>query len=666
MEKLQLEDFLQYKYVSDVRYSPDGKHAAFVVHYASEDQTSYEGNIWVLHTETMKYRKLTGLQKERSFFWLDEETILFPAKRNPKEQERAKNGMEETPYYAISLHGGEAEHYFTVPCQVSGIRKLSDDNYLVLTKYRHNSPSLLGKEGAELEQALQEIREESDYEVFDEIPFWGNGLGVTNKVRNRLALYEKGSGTLTYLSPEYMNVTNFEVKEDGSQVVYSGPEFINRTPRHGVLYLYDVKEKSNTCLVPKDQFQFGQSFFLSDKILFSGAKQDRYGTSEIPIFYTVDLKTKEVALYHDPEMGISNTVSSDARLGSGQMAKLLGEDLYFITTLHTDSFLMKLSPSGEVQKLTQPIGSVDGFDLFDGKALFTGMRNQKLSELYEIDLVTGTENQITAFNEEILKKKTLSKPEYLSFTNSDGVKIEGYVMKPVGFDPEKRYPGILEIHGGPNVVYGDAYVHEMQLLANEGYFVFFCNPRGSSGRGNEFSDVRGKYGSIDFCDLMEFTDEVIKKNPGLDPERLGVAGGSYGGFMTNWIIGNTRRFKAACSQRSIANWVSKCLTTDNGYIHNMDQQGATPWTDMEKMWHHSPLKYADQVTTPTLFIHSNEDYRCWMAEGLQMFTALKYHDVPARLCLFKGENHELSRSGMPKHRVRRLREILTWFDTYLK
>ena len=239
-------------------------------------------------------------------------------------------------------------------------------------------------------------------------------------------------------------------------------------------------------------------------------------------------------------------------------------------------------------------------------------------------------------------------------------------MKPVDFDENKKYPGILNIHGGPKTVYGAVYFHEMQYWTNEGYAVFFCNPRGSDGRGNAFSDIRGKFGDIDYKDIMKFTDLVLAKYPFIDENKLGVTGGSYGGFMTNWIIGQTDRFKAAASQRSISNWISKFNTTDIGYYFVEDQQAATPWNDMQKLWDQSPLKFADKVKTPTLFIHSEEDYRCWMAEGLQMYTALKYHGVESRFCLFRGENHELSRSGKPKHRIRRLKEITEWFDRYLK
>ena len=136
--------------------------------------------------------------------------------------------------------------------------------------------------------------------------------------------------------------------------------------------------------------------------------------------------------------------------------------------------------------------------------------------------------------------------------------------------------------------------------------------------------------------------------------------------MTNWIIGHTDRFACAASQRSIANWFSKFGTTDIGYYFNVDQNASSPWENPEKLWWHSPMKYADKVKTPTLFIHSEEDYRCWLTEGIQMFTSLKYHGVPARLCMFRGENHELSRSGKPRHRVKRLEEMTNWFEKYLK
>ena len=256
--------------------------------------------------------------------------------------------------------------------------------------------------------------------------------------------------------------------------------------------------------------------------------------------------------------------------------------------------------------------------------------------------------------------------ETLYFLNTDGVDIDGFVMKPVGYEPGKRYPGILHIHGGPKMVFGPGFHHEMQLWAASGFFVCYCNPRGSCGKGNAFADLQGKYGEVDFRDLMEFTDEVLRRYSEIDADRMGVAGGSYGGFMTNWVIGHTDRFRCAVSQRSIANYVGDYLLSDIGYYYVPDQQLGTIWEHPERLWKASPLTYADRVKTPTLFIHADKDYRCTLANGLEMFAALKLHGVESKLCMFYGENHGLSREGKPSNRISRLSEILRWMDEHLK
>lgn len=254
----------------------------------------------------------------------------------------------------------------------------------------------------------------------------------------------------------------------------------------------------------------------------------------------------------------------------------------------------------------------------------------------------------------------------LYFLNTDGVDIDGFVMKPVGYEPGTRYPGILHIHGGPKMVFGPGFHHEMQLWAASGFFVCYCNPRGSCGKGNAFADLQGKYGEVDFRDLMEFTDEVLRRYPEIDADRMGVAGGSYGGFMTNWVIGHTDRFRCAVSQRSIANYVGDYLLSDIGYYYVPDQQLGTIWEHPENLWKASPLTYADRVKTPTLFIHADKDYRCTLANGLEMFAALKLHGVESKLCMFYGENHGLSREGKPSNRISRLSEILHWMEGHLK
>ena len=266
--------------------------------------------------------------------------------------------------------------------------------------------------------------------------------------------------------------------------------------------------------------------------------------------------------------------------------------------------------------------------MVNGKIVCIAFVGNRLPELYEIK--EKELEQLTHFNDWVEEEYEISTPEYIESKGSAPWEIHGYVLKPAG------------------------------------YFVFFCNPRGAEGRGNEFGDIRKRFGDIDFIDFMEFTDAVLVAYPDIDPQKLGVEGGSYGGFMTNWIIGHTDRFAAACSQRSISNWTGMEGTTDIGYYFCKGQTGASYMEDHELQWKQSPLASADKCVTPTLFIHGEKDYRCAVQEAFQMFAALKIHGCPAKLCLFEGGNHELSRSGRPKQRLQRLEEMRDWFAEYIQ
>ncbi|MBR4484111.1 MAG: S9 family peptidase [Erysipelotrichaceae bacterium] len=239
-------------------------------------------------------------------------------------------------------------------------------------------------------------------------------------------------------------------------------------------------------------------------------------------------------------------------------------------------------------------------------------------------------------------------------------------LKPIDYDPKKKYPAILDIHGGPRCAYGPIYMHEMQMWASEGYFVFFCNPRGSDGRGNAFGDLRRKFGTIDYEDLMDFTDLVLESYPQIDKDRVGVTGGSYGGYMTNWIVGHTDRFKAAATQRSISNWITEVTISDYGIDFPIEMEFENVRACEKELWDISPLKYVNNVKTPILFIHSSEDYRCTLPEAVQFYTPIKINGVDTKLVIFKGENHELSRNGKPLYRLKRLDEITDWLNKYLK
>ncbi|WP_312906896.1 S9 family peptidase [Tissierella praeacuta] len=662
MENLKLDDFTKYKFLSCIRFSPNGKNLGFILHRMDTEENKYLSNIYIYNEEKKSEFKLTSLDEESSFIWKDNNTILFPAIRNKKDKERKD---EFTTYYEININGGEANKSFEIPLKINSLEILDEDNLLITATFDPNLPNIKNLSGEEKEKAIKNMEESRDYEVLDEIPFWSNGTGFTNKKRNRLYIYNLRDKILTPITDEFTEVESFKLNKDKSKILIVASSYMDKMQLKSDLHLYNINEDKLEKLTHEDVFSYFSADFLEDKIIFTGHNMKSYGVNENPNFYLMNLDGTNVHKISsdDFDYSIWNSVGSDCRYGSSRSMIVDGEHLYFVTTEIDSSYINRIDKNGNIEKLTINNGSVDGFDVLNGNIKFIGLRGLKLQELYSLN--EKKEIQLTKFNEWVINERKLSKPELLSF-EIDGVTIDGWLMKPVDFEKNKKYPGILDIHGGPKTVYGEVFYHEMQYWSNEGYVVFFCNPRGSDGKGNEFADIRGKYGTIDYDDLMKFTDLVLEKYPFIDRERIGVTGGSYGGFMTNWIIGHTKRFKAAASQRSISNWISKFGTTDIGYYFVDDQQAATPWSDVEKLWFHSPMKYADKVVTPTLFIHSEEDYRCWLPEGIQMFTSLKYHGVDSRLIMFRGENHELSRSGKPKHRIRRLEEITNWFNKYLK
>ena len=667
MENLKLDDFTKYKFLSGVKYSPNGKKAGFIVHRMDVEENCYLSNLWIYDIEKESYNKLTSFGKETSFIWLNDcENILFPSIRDENDREKADQGEIFTQYYRININGGEAEKAFKIPLKVEAIRQIDENNFLIIGEYNINKVNLNDLEGKEREEQAKKIKDEKDYEVLDEIPFWSNGDGFTNKNRNRLYIYNTEKNLLNPITDEYTNVLNFNLSADKTEIVFIANSYKGKMPLNDDIYIYCIKSGELKKVSPYEYFNYEYVNFMSkETLIFLGSSMKNYGVNENSKFYKMDMKTNEtICLTEGKDFSTWDSVGSDSRYGNSQHILKDGRYIYFITTEMDNSYINRIDENGNIKKITKGKGSVDGFDVINGNVIMIAMRRLKLEELYKID--NEKEVQITDFNGWVIYDKKLSRPERINVETAPGVTIEGWILKPVDFEDGKKYPAILDVHGGPKTVYGEVFFHEMQYWANHGYAVFFCNPRGSDGRGNEFADIRGKYGTIDYDDLMKFTDAVLEKYSFIDKDRIGVTGGSYGGFMTNWIIGHTDRFKAAASQRSISNWISKFCTTDIGYYFVEDQNGATPWNNMGKLWDHSPLKYADKVKTPTLFINSDQDYRCYLAEGIQMFTALKYHGVDARLCMFRGENHELSRSGKPKHRMRRLQEITDWFDKYLK
>jgi len=285
------------------------------------------------------------------------------------------------------------------------------------------------------------------------------------------------------------------------------------------------------------------------------------------------------------------------------------------------------------------------------------------------EVVTGQPGDgmraITTLNAELLGARYVAAPERVQFTGADGWAIEGWLLRPRGFDPAKKWPLVLEIHGGPHGAYGYSFFHEFQVLAGRGYAVLYTNPRGSHAYGDAF--VRacvGDWGGKDYEDLMAGVDHVLALG-WVDRDRLYVTGGSYGGFMTNWIVGHTDRFKAAVTQRSISNNVSAFGTSDIGWHFWQFEMGdATPWRDEHKLVERSPLTYIENVRTPLLLLHAEKDFRCPIEQAEQFFVGLKLLGKEAVFVRYQDDSHELTRGGKPKNRIDHARRIADWFDAH--
>ena len=650
MKNIVYSDLFSFNFLSDVALSPDGSHAIFTHTVASEDKNGYVSEIWILDTVTGAHKKLTNLGEERGGFWLDDDTVVFTGSRE-KEPDRKK-----TIWQKISISGGEAEKWMEIEDKITSIKPLGNGKYAVLV-----STNADGKP----EEKPNEALEGRDLYVFDELPFWFNGRGVINKQRSVLKIYDEASKEFTQLTPQYMNVGGMQLSPDKKRIAYSGSEFKDVQPRASGVYMYDIVSGETVTIVPQDELGAGSPFFMGDDSLFYTCTPFDFSGMN-PRYFIYDIASGGSRELPFCDASPHGGVGTDCNFGGGSAMKYDGGYLYFTQSDWGNCKLVRMDKEGKIEDICTAPGGINCFDMQDGKVIMAAMRDMSLVEIYSFDVSSGAETRLTGFNTAYMADHPANIPEYFTFKNSAGYELEGWVIKPRDYEPGKKYPGILEMHGGPKVIFGGIFHHEMQCFADKGYFVFYTNPRGSDGRGEEFANVTENLGYIDFDDFMEFTDEVVRRYPDLDENKIGICGGSYGGFMCNWMIGHTDRYAAAASQRSISNYFTKSLCTDIGFSHNMAQLGTDPWHDFDTVWEHSPLKCAPNAKTPTLFIQSDEDYRCWMSDAIQMFTALKMNGVDSRLCLFHGENHELSRSGKPLNRISRLTEIGDWFDKYLK
>ena len=324
--------------------------------------------------------------------------------------------------------------------------------------------------------------------------------------------------------------------------------------------------------------------------------------------------------------------------------------------------------SGEPELVVGGEQSTGLYDRVDGVLVYTASTHTRPHELF-----SGDGERITSVCDDFVAGRELADVERFTAVSGDGTEVDAWLVRPPDFDEGRRYPVLLTIHGGPFSQYGTGFFDEVQVYAGAGYCVLFSNPRGGSGyseawgraiRGTGGDDGPG-WGSVDYEDVMGVVDTALEKFPFLDADRLGVLGGSYGGFMTSWIVGHTKRFKAALSERAVNHLVSAFGSSDLFWVFER-QFGGPMWENVDEWLRMSPATYAREIDTPLLVVHSENDLRCNIEQGEHLFTLLRLLGKEVELLRFPAEGHELSRSGSPIHRVLRFEAILEWFGRYLE
>ena len=694
MKKVEIEDILKYRYLENLTFNPSGTAYAYNVAYADAEKNSYKRDVWAV--KDGKNFQLTATIDASISFWNSDSDLIINRTKPGDEK------SEDTELFSISVDGGEAKLWAKLPAALGDIKKVSEGVYAATVQIDETDPDAYlddeetrGKKSEEKKKNL-----ESDYDVFTEVPYWFNGRGVTNGKRSALFIIKATDDAekapenrfeLKRITAPDFNVQGIEI--DGDKVYFAGGKATKIPDFFSDLYVYDVNKDEVKPIYDKHDYGFGGLYVKDGEIFGFANDYQKYGLNGSDYLYKVeDGELKKIEGY-EPTHSRGSSIVGDVAIGGGREQKVLKEEdglvLYTLSTVEDHTVISRVVlETGKVETLLDVAGIIHFFDIVDDQFVFDFTDKDKLPEIYSVKKgelkafeITDQEHytpsgkradfiQISHHNEEFLEGVYVAAPNRIDY-ESEGLSLHGWVLLPEDFDASKKYPAVLDVHGGPRCVYSEGFFHEMQVWAAKGYVVMFTNIKGSDGRGDNFADIRGDYGGTDFKNLMAFVDAVLEKYPAIDKDKICETGGSYGGFMTNWIITHTDRFCCAASQRSISNWISMSYISDIGPYFGPDQNGVGfgDWftsDSTEALWEHSPLKYVDAAKTPILFLHSDQDYRCPLPEAMQMMQALTVRGVETRLIVFHGENHELSRSGKPKHRIRRLEEITGWFEQHTK
>ncbi len=641
------EDVYRLTGASDPRLRPDGEQVAYVVWAIDGDENEYRQSIWLARTDGSEPpRRFTTGKNDAQPRWSPDGTKLaFVSKRS--DDEKAHRQL-----YVMPADGGEPQCLTDLKEDV-GEPVWSPDGSRIVFSAR--VPDEAYDEEDERKRAPRR---------FTRLQFKLDSVGWTGDRRRHLYVVPAdGSSDSKQITDGDFEDSRPTWTPDGKSIAFSSSRAEHwDIELVGDIYVVPADGGEPKRLTPGDSNHYAASYSPDGKLLAVKWDPGGFDFPRHPQIAVIDAETGENRRILTASLDRTCDPYPEIRepIWDGDSIVFAIEDAGNVHVYRV------AAAGGEPELVADGEIVLSGYDARDGLLVRTGSTAPNLPELY------AGEQQLTEIGKEFAAGRELVAPERFTAVSKDGTEVDAWIARPVGFEAGKRYPVILNIHGGPFTQYGNGFFDETQVYAAGGYAVLYSNPRGSSGYSEEWGraimgpgELGPGWGTLDYEDLMGVVDTALERFDFLDPDRLGVIGGSYGGYMTSWIVSHNNRFKAGCSERAVNNLVSMYGSSDIGWVFK-GYHGEFVHDDVERYLQLSPWTYAKQIETPLLILHSENDLRCNIEQAEQLFTTLRLLKRDVELVRFPAESHELTRSGNPAHRVQRFELVLEWFDRYLK